>query len=123
MAHYKRRKARIHCPRAIRGGETSFRAKWNMQPIRLPERDQLPSYLSAEWDWMWHPRGRHGNKGRKISGPYSPMSSYPKWHDIVFHTRPKRRAGRALEKKVLQGCDPDDMAWPLGNRKPHKYYW
>jgi hypothetical protein len=72
---------------------------------------------------MWHPRGRHGNRGCKISGPYSPMGSWPKWWDILQHTRPKRREAKALEKKILQGYDADEIAWPVGNHKPHTYYW
>lgn len=121
MANFKRRKARIHCARAIRGSTTSWRAKWKMRPIRIP--DEHPDYRSSEWDWMWHPRGRHGNRGRSISRPYSPMSSYPKSWDILYHTRPKRRESLALQKKILQGADPDEIVWPAGNRKPHVYYW
>jgi len=51
------------------------------------------------------------------------MSSWPKWWDLTFHTRPKRAANRRLERAVVKGKDPDNIAWPLGNHKPHKYYW
>ena len=27
-----------------------------------------------------------------------------------------------IEKRVLQGADPDSLILPLGNCKPHKYY-
>lgn len=121
MANYKRRKARINCTRAIRGSTTAWRAKWRLRPVRIP--DDCPDYRSIEWDWMWHPRGRHGNTGRKISGPYSQMSSWPKRWDILHHTRPKRRAGKALETKIMKGYDADEITWPLGNHKPHTYYW
>ena len=46
-----------------------------------------------------------------------------RWWDIVFHTRPKRRESRALEKKIMKGYDADGLVWPVGNHKPHTYYW
>lgn len=48
--------------------------------------------------------------------------STPSSHNIVFHTRPRRRAERRMEKLVLKGVDPDNMNWPL-DKKPHEYYW
>lgn len=50
------------------------------------------------------------------------LRNWPRAHDILFHTRPGRRACRRLERKVLAGADADGVAWPL-SKKPHVYYW
>jgi hypothetical protein len=126
MAHYKRRKCRSNCLKAIRGSQTSWRARFGFKPIRILWED-IPHWSvrhgSAEWDAMWHPRGRHGNRGRKIGGPYSMMNSYPAWWDRTFHTRPRRAKERVITRRILQGTlDPEDTAWPL-SKKPHSYYW
>ncbi|WP_156150812.1 hypothetical protein [Hyphomicrobium sp. 99] len=110
MAHYKRRKARIHCPRAIRGSETSWRAKNKLKPVVLSRESRLKAGNWEGWALAWHPYKRM-------------MNSYPKSWDILFHTRPKRRESRALEKKIIQGYDADGIVWPVGNHKPHTYYW
>lgn len=46
----------------------------------------------------------------------------PSSHNIMFHTRPRRRQERELEMRVLKGEDPENIAWPL-DKKPHNYYW
>jgi len=52
------------------------------------------------------------------------LRHWPRWWDIVFHTRPRRIETHRLEHKILSGhLDPDDAAWPLGNHRPHVYYW
>jgi hypothetical protein len=38
-------------------------------------------------------------------------------------TRPKRRKNKAVCIAILKGEDPDGMVFPLGNHKPHEYYW
>lgn len=53
---------------------------------------------------------------------YAWWGTWPRWHDLVFHTRPRRARTRALENRVLHGADPDALVWPL-SKKPHKYYW
>ncbi len=53
----------------------------------------------------------------------SPYPTVPSRHNIVFHTRPRRRKDAATETAVMHGEDPDAMAWSLGNHKPHVYYW
>lgn len=126
MAHYKRGKCRYHCPNAIRGSLTSWRAKHGMHPARIDWSD-IPDWRnrksSAEWDAMWHPRGQHGNRGKKISGPYSTMASYPAWWDRLFHTRPRRAREKLMTKAILAGkLDADNIAWPLA-KKPHIWYW
>jgi hypothetical protein len=110
MANYKRRKARIHCPRAIRGSETSWRAKNKLKPVVLSRRNGRKAYSWESPTSAWHPYKRV-------------MNSYPRSWDILYHTRPKRRENRALEKKIMKGSDADGIAWPVGNHKPHTYYW
>lgn len=52
------------------------------------------------------------------------LRHWPRWHDIVFHTRPFRRSESELIRSVLlHGRDPDEIAWPIHWHKPHKYYW
>lgn len=51
------------------------------------------------------------------------LRHWPRWWDIEFHTRPKRREQAALLTAIRKGEDPDQIAWPLGNHKPHQYYW
>lgn len=50
------------------------------------------------------------------------MSCWPRWHDIVFHTRPQRRRTREAVVLVMQGRDPDTILWPV-EKKPHIFYW
>lgn len=54
---------------------------------------------------------------------YNWLSNWPRWWDIQFHSRPKRREEQRLLTRIRQGDDGDNLAWPLGNHKPHKYYW
>ena len=52
------------------------------------------------------------------------LSHWPAWWDRVFHTRPQRRLGRKFERAILlDRIEADDASWPLGNSKPHRYYW
>ena len=50
------------------------------------------------------------------------MTRWPASWDIIYHTRPRRRKTKAMEKKILQGFDFESTIWPV-NKKPHKYYW
>lgn len=50
------------------------------------------------------------------------MRHWPAWWDLQFHTRPHRATTKHLERRVMQGDDPDAIAWPV-NRKPHIYFW
>lgn len=54
---------------------------------------------------------------------YNWMCHWPAWWDRTFHTRKKRARNKALVRKVMKGADPDGVTFPLGNRKPHIYYW
>lgn len=48
---------------------------------------------------------------------------WPRWWDIVFHTRPTRRRTNAMVRAIYLGqLDADEAAWPLP-KKPHRYYW
>jgi len=109
MANYKRGKCRRNCPRAIRGSSASWRAKYGFRPARI----NLDDYElgSPEWRALWIPRY------------LSQMASWPAWWDREFNVRPKRSATRRLERQILKGRDPEDIAWPLSSHKPHIYYW
>lgn len=47
----------------------------------------------------------------------------PKWWRKLHMTRPKRRENALYCFRVMKGEDPEGMAFPLGNCKPHVYYW
>lgn len=71
---------------------------------------------------MNHKRKRPRIKGTGKS-PDS-MGTTPAHHNILFHSRPRRRRDKLRCIKLMQGqIHPDAMAWELGNHKPHTYYW
>ncbi len=47
----------------------------------------------------------------------------PKWWRKLFMTRPRRRQNTAACRRILRGEDSDAVELPVGNRKPHEYYW
>jgi hypothetical protein len=52
------------------------------------------------------------------------MQWWPKWYDVLFHNRPKRRAEARELRRVVSGyVDIDAGLFPLGNNRPHIYYW
>jgi hypothetical protein len=55
----------------------------------------------APWDWHW-------------------LSSWPKWHDDLHHTKPSRRLETALLKGLERGLEP--IRWP-DHKRPHFYFW
>jgi hypothetical protein len=71
-------------------------------------------------------RGNDGKLRRKYRGkccyPHFP-SGAPKWWRKMFFTKPKRRENRRLCNIVLHDLDPEGIVFPVGNRKPHEYYW
>lgn len=73
--------------------------------------------------WRDHRRPVRGDFDPNYAAKWLWLCNWPRWHDIEYHRRPKRRAERELIVRVLRGDDPDDLAWPLGNHKPHRYYW
>ena len=64
---------------------------------------------------------RYKANGTRLSACWS--SSTPGWWVTLFMTRPKRRLEKKLCHRVMAGDDPEGIAWPLGNHKPHEYYW
>ena len=68
------------------------------------------------------PDGRLLRRFRRLYGPHFPDGA-SKWWRKLFMTRPRRRENQLVCKRVLQGVDPDSLILPLGNCKPHKYYW
>ena len=51
------------------------------------------------------------------------VSSTPGWWVSLYMNRPKRRENRRLCREIVAGTVPESMAFPLGNRRPHVYYW
>jgi len=69
-------------------------------------------------------RGPDGKLLRKYRRTYTPnFASTPRWWRKLFMTRPRRRENRRACKRALRGVGPDSLILPLGNCKPHKYYW
>lgn len=71
-------------------------------------------------------RGPNGKLWRKYRGgdcrPRFPRGT-TKWWRKLFMTRPRRRANERVCWLILHGADPDGLTAPLGNCKPHVYYW
>ncbi len=64
---------------------------------------------------------------REIDAPGRPkhwwLGAEPRWHDVVFHRRPRRREAAAVARAILVGgLDPDDAIWPHA-KWPTTYYW
>ena len=68
-----------------------------------------------------HPRATPTH-GARHSGEHW-MANWPRWYDVVFHTRPARRRAAAVMRRLWHGADPDDVTFDAGNHKPHRYYW
>lgn len=68
------------------------------------------------------PNGKLRSKYRRGYGVPFPYGT-PKWWRKLFMTRPKRRANKRVCHLILRGTDPDGITPPLGNCKPHVYYW
>lgn len=49
------------------------------------------------------------------------MSSWPKWWDVVFNTRPARRKNKAALRRAMR--EDNEFVAPTVGRKPHQYYW
>ena len=70
-------------------------------------------------------RNKHGKINRKYTGPHSTYfyQQTPSWWVKMTMTKPRRRLNKALCKLVLNGADPEGIVFPLGNAKPHDYFW
>lgn len=78
------------------------------------------STRNKAWD-----RGPNGKLLRRYSRTYGPHfpDGTPKWWRKLYMTRPRRRANKEVCRRVLSGRDPNGLVFPLGNCKPHVYYW
>ena len=48
----------------------------------------------------------------------------PKWWNRLYHIKPKRQETRRLIHKTIRLIDYEDTPeFPLGNKKPHEYWW
>jgi len=69
-------------------------------------------------------RGDNGKIKRKFTrNNVKRLSSTPRWWRKTFMTRPKRCLNKRNCRAILNGRDYDVMIFPLGNKKPHLYYW
>lgn len=68
------------------------------------------------------PDGKLYRKYRHFYGVRFPRGT-PKWWRKLHMTRPRRRENRRICNCILHGADPEGITPPLGNRKPHVYYW
>lgn len=119
MAHYKHGKCRYQGKR--KGcSETFTRKRMGLKPVKLPD---------FWWEWDTHDKfslksfaAQMTREQWKANG-YSFLNSWPRWHDILYHNRPRRTAEKRLARRVIKGdIDLEDVAWPLA-KKPHQYYW
>lgn len=114
MAHFRRRRPRASA-HAKMYSQTGWRARHNLKPIKIPEGPET----YAEWrDWWCRTRDVFWPN----SAP-SQLANWPRWWDVLFHTRPTRRRTKQMEIKLRKGqIDPENLCWPLP-KKPHSYYW
>ncbi|MFQ6006584.1 MAG: hypothetical protein ACE5OQ_13905 [Woeseia sp.] len=71
-------------------------------------------------------RDAHGRLLRKYRHPHHGVRfprGAPKWWRKLYMSRPRRRKNRMLCHLVEKGVDPEGLVFPLGNHKPHVYYW
>lgn len=68
-------------------------------------------------------RDSNGRLIRKYRGPYSATMSTPMYWVHQNMIRPRRRENKYYCKLVTKGMATEDIVWPLGNCKPHLYYW
>jgi hypothetical protein len=71
-------------------------------------------------------RGANGKLDRKYRhdyGPVPPRTTPKHWRKLKMSV-PRRRENSRICQLILSGAaDPDGIAPPLGNHKPHIYYW
>lgn len=124
MANFKRRSPRAGASK--RYSQTGWRARNNMKPIKIPEFEH-EGKLTFTYRIRRSPEYQAYREWRSrvcwpASGP-DPMRNRPRWHDVLHHTRPRRRRDRAMISAVFHGkIDPENAAWEL-SKKPHIWYW
>lgn len=63
------------------------------------------------------------DRGVDIETSYHFMRNYPRYWDIIRHSRPARQHNAQVARMVVKGdVDADDAIW-MNGRKPHIYYW
>jgi hypothetical protein len=66
---------------------------------------------------------RHG-KNHYFNRPSAGIGPTPMWWVHCFMTKKRRKIETAMLRRVVHGIvDADNAAFPLGNRRPHIYYW
>jgi len=68
---------------------------------------------------------QYGQINRKFTGPnngWHPRACPKSWCR-TYNNIPKRRANKAICRKILIAKCYDSIPLPLGNKKPHTYYW
>ena len=60
---------------------------------------------------------------RSVTSRRGRIMTTPGWWVCFRMNRPKRRENRRLCKAIVAGADPESIVFPLGNRRPHLYYW
>ena len=75
-------------------------------------------------------KAKDRNDNGKIRRKYTSRTKWavhwnaaPKAWTNLYMTRPKRRITKHLCNRVVRDMDYDEVAFPLGNHKPHEYYW
>jgi hypothetical protein len=70
-------------------------------------------------------RDAHGRINRKYTGHESTywLAHTPRWWIKIYMVRPKRRLDKKLCQQIPKTEDYDSLVFPVGNRKPHVYYW
>ncbi len=106
MANFKRGKCRYQG--SPHTSSVTARKRLKLKPFKVPAGWLAGGSVQIDWGCRFN--GRKYNQG------------YPRWHDILYHTRRNRACNRLTVTKVLQGIDPEGIAWPL-DRKPHIYFW
>ena len=76
---------------------------------------------SKDRDWF----GRIYRKytGPSLNWPVPFPGGCPKSWRKLYMTRPQRKKTKLLCHKIKNGADFDGISFPLGNRKPHEYFW
>lgn len=114
MANFRRRRPRTSGK--YKGyTSTGWRSRHGLKPVKIPAG---PSNFK-EWREWW------GINSPIFYPPSAPrqMDNWPRWFDIVFHTRPQRRRAAQMLRNIAQGkIDADAANWPLA-KKPLIYYW
>jgi len=130
MAHFKRKRCRYKG----KGRQTStlqYRVKLGLKPVKIPDN---PDYRAGGYkSWLRWRLSEHYFEWKRWHDSMWPIwwparyqmisGTWPKWHDILYHNRPRRSREKRIEKAILAGrLDPIEAIWPV-EKKPHIFYW